>query len=197
MTSYTDAERERLLAEARRILNRGRHSPSIPVGSQDTDVDEFARRAEELCAQTQAILQAERSRREEQEAEKQRREEDGWRYVLQDLRSTNEGRRLGREYNHDSFWLARALGVTVQYLSIDRLQDPSRPSETKGGRLLKLPGRPIAQLADCLKGFELHRMLAHEIGHHLGFPDERLCDQFADNFLKMTDEELRAWFRRR
>lgn len=192
MSTYTDAEIDGLLAESQRLPNRSWYEIRE---RQHTDVDELARRAEQLCAEAQAILQRERARRDEQEAARRAREEEAWHYVAEDLRSTNEGQRLGRQYGHDAFRLARGLGLEVQYVPVGQLQNKKRPSVTILGR--HLPGFPIVQLADGLKGFQLHHVLAHECAHALDFPDERLCEQFADHFLRISDDELRGRARRR
>lgn len=117
-----------------------------------------------------------------------------WVYIAQDLRSTNEGRRLGLRFAHNAEWLARALGVPVQYVPMAQLQNPNRPAITILGRTWDFSGGPIIQLAQELNGYQRNRVLAHELGHVLKLPDERLCEAFASRFCTM---ELSEWTDRR
>jgi hypothetical protein len=137
-------------------------------------------------------FEAARSHREQGQTKDRAREKEAERYLLMDLRSTTEGQRLGRKWQHDAFALASSLGVAVQYVPLAELQNPRRPSIEIRGRLLNFAGVPIVQLADTLRGRERLYALAHEIGHFLDFPDERLCNQFADAFLKIADDETPA-----
>ncbi|GAG17935.1 unnamed protein product, partial [marine sediment metagenome] len=114
-------------------------------------------------------------------------------YALADLKASVDGRRLGRQFAHDACVLARHLGITVQYVPLAQLQHGDRPLITITGGLWRIPGQPpVAQLADTLDGREAAMILAHEIGHFLDFPDERLCDQFAAAFLRPDDSDTPA-----
>lgn len=117
-------------------------------------------------------------------------------YCLADLRASADGCRLGRQFAHDPYALARSLGVAVEHVPVAQLQRPGRPLITITGGLWRIPGQPpVVQLAHELDGREADRVLAHEIGHFLNLPGEKLCDQFAAAFLKVDDDELpgHAW----
>jgi hypothetical protein len=189
MSSYTDAEIEGLLRQTRGILNRGWYE----IREQTkTDNDERRRRTEELCAETQRILERDRTRREQRRMENRAREEEAEAYLLADLKSSSEGERLGRQFGHDPYRLAQHLGVAIQDVDLAELQNPRRPSIEIWGRLLNFAGSPIVQLADMLRGRDRLWVLAHELGHFLNFPDDRLCNQFADSFMKVADDETPA-----
>ena len=121
-------------------------------------------------------------------------------YLLADLRSTSEGQKLGESFFHNPYRFAASLGVGIECVPIGQLQNADRPKIEIRGRLWRLPGqRPFVQLADTLREPEASRVLAHELGHFLDFPSEKLCDQFADAFLKVDDREVRdvQWYQQR
>jgi len=121
-------------------------------------------------------------------------------YLLADLRTTSEGQKLGESFFHNPYRLAASLGVGIECVPIDQLQNSTRPQIEIRGRLWRLPGqRPFVQLADTLREPEASRVLAHELGHFLDFPGEKLCDQFADAFLKVDDKEAHdvQWYQQR
>jgi hypothetical protein len=104
-----------------------------------------------------------------------------------------KGQRLGKEYNHNPHWLARALGVAVEPVPVEALQNPERPDTTIYGRIIrKADGSTVAQIASCLGDREAEWVLAHELAHHhLGDAAiERHCDEFAGAFLEPSMEEL-------
>lgn len=109
---------------------------------------------------------------------------------------------LGKRYQRDAFACARGLGLQVEMVPADVLQDPARPNFMIDGRLV-VPLRLI-QLADHLRGPDLHRTLCHEIGHHVLGSDasELSCGRFADFFLRAPLPETpaqkwRRWQRER
>jgi hypothetical protein len=103
--------------------------------------------------------------------------------------ASKDGRDLGRRFGHDSFALARSLGLAVERVPLGQLQREDRPGVTITGRFWCLQP-PLVQLAEGLDARESARVLAHEIGHFLDLPDERSCDQFADRFVKVEDDEM-------
>lgn len=99
---------------------------------------------------------------------------------------------MGRQFAHDSYALARHLGLTIQRVPLSQLQNADRPSIEIRGRLWQLPGwRPFVQLADGLDGHQALFTLAHECAHALGFENERHADQFAQRFLEVSPDETR------
>ena len=117
---------------------------------------------------------------------------DGWAYCLADLRASMEGRRFGRECGNDARVLARRLTLPVEYVSPGAIDNPKKPTVAVRGRFVNLGPHPFIQIVTGLNGDDFHWTLAHECGHALGFPDERLCSQFADRFVKIEDDETAA-----
>jgi len=116
----------------------------------------------------------------------------GWAYCLADLRASKDGRRLGRECGHDARVLARRLGLPIEYVSPGAIDNPKKPTVTVLGRFVNLGPHPFIQVDAGLNGADFNWTLAHECAHALGFPDERLCSQFADRFVKSEDDETAA-----
>lgn len=111
----------------------------------------------------------------------------------EDLRSSLDGTRLGRRWQHNPFSFAASLGLAIEYRPLAELQNPSRPTITILGRLVKIPGQPrYIQLADSLGGQQTHATLAHEIAHALGIQNERCADQFGMAFMTVHDDETAA-----
>jgi hypothetical protein len=162
------------------------------VRSQHSDVDELAERADQLIQESREALRRHPAARPPgRSAQTRKREQASMSYCLADLRATQQGRLLGRQFGHDSFALARWLGLAVERVPLSQLQRADRPRTTILARLWRLPGQPpFVQLADELDGRQALTSLAHEAGHFLGLPDERLCDQFAAAFMKVEDDEL-------
>jgi len=192
-----EARVEALIAQTQRIARnhppRRAARPAAPPWS--ATADEQAARANTLIAEVHRTLASDRRRRDGRQAARRPQETpEYYAYCLADLRSTRDGRRLGKQFSHNPFALARRLGVTLEHVPLRVLQNSSRPTITILGRLARFPGHPLVQLADGLAGRELQKVLAHELAHLLdsGF-DERLADQFADEFLKVADDEIRGY----
>jgi hypothetical protein len=111
--------------------------------------------------------------------------------LLADLRSSAEGRRLGRQFGHDARILARHLGLPVAYVPLDSLQRGQ--AGINRGVLKRYPGGgSVVELANVLNGHETQKVLAHECAHFLGFASERYADQFSAAFMKVDEDETAA-----
>jgi hypothetical protein len=81
------------------------------------------------------------------------------------------------------------LGLAVEYVSPGAIDNPNKPRVAVLGRFVNLPGYRQIQVVAGLDGRNLNWTLAHECAHALNFPDERLCCQFADRFVKVEPDE--------
>jgi hypothetical protein len=82
------------------------------------------------------------------------------------------------------------LRLPIEYVSPGAIDNPNKPCVAVLGRFVDFGDHPFIQIVTGLDGRNLNWTLAHECGHALGFPDERLCNQFASAFCKVADEEL-------
>jgi hypothetical protein len=157
---------------------------------EHTDVAAISARADALIAETKKTLAAHPARRGTPRRAAGLDSPETIDYLLSDLHSSADGKRLGKQFAHDPYALARSLGIAVHRAPLDRLQNSNRPSITITGTLLNVPGlQPIVRLADSLDARESARVLCHELGHYLGLKAERHCDQFAQRFMEVADSE--------
>jgi len=88
------------------------------------------------------------------------------------------GQRLGREYQHDATALARKLGVYVRCIPRQDLQNPDRPNTEILGRHWNVGSHDFIEVAGDLSPYMENRVVAHELGHHLGFRTESEAQTF-------------------
>jgi len=188
INQYPPGEIDALLVEARRTSRLPFKRLAQRSGVRKIpSADEYAERATQLIAESRAVLARHPSRRPPATQKSPIPIPEA---LLDEMIALQSGRILGRKFGHNAHQLAQHLGVTVQHdVPLATLQDATRPSTTILGRIWKLP-YPIVQLADTLGGYNLNRVLAHELGHYLGFSQERLCDVFAKEFQRISDDEM-------
>ncbi len=190
MTAWTEAEKDALLAETARILNRGdRTWYEIREGrGQRSDAEELSRRAASLIAETEAIL-----RRDAGHQTSKHRPAPSAPYDLRpEVVANLLGPALGLAHGHDPYRLAKFLGLPVYRVPHGELQiNKTRPDRDIWGVLVRGPGPASIQLSDRAHGRKELLILAHECGHHLLGVDatEADCHDFARRFLKINDSE--------
>ena len=102
---------------------------------------------------------------------------------------------LGLKFMHDPFKLADELGIRVlpRVAAEDMTTDPE----------VVILGRAVAvgdgfiQLADGLGPYQEAAVLAHEVGHILGFANEDHASIFASAYVELHDEEKFKYFANR